>query len=124
MRFSFIIMVPALLSLHLIACASDDSSNEPSHEVITNPLVKAGDHCSKDSDCESNRCTFDIGTGLKTKGAPAPAPNPCADDNCGDDDVDPVPAPAPAPKGKPEPTPAPTPEPAPVPNPTGVCAAR
>lgn len=124
MRFSFIFMVPAVLSLNLIACASDDSSNEPTAwDTVTNPLVKDGESCSKSSDCASNLCTFELATGIVTKGLPAP----CTGDDC---NVDPAPAPAPLPKGKPDPAPAPAPTPtpaplpAPVPNPTGICASR
>lgn len=147
MRSLIAIVVPALLSLNLIACASDDSS-ESTH-VVQNPLVQEGGSCSKNSDCASNLCGFEKSIGIK--GLPAP----CDGDNCsngqpvpapegeplpaGDDDDDdntsnvkgkpsPEPTPTPDPRGRPEPQPAPAPAPAPLPapapNPTGICIAR
>ncbi|MFO0739269.1 MAG: hypothetical protein U0270_25460 [Labilithrix sp.] len=141
MRSLLAIVVPALLSLHLIACASDDSS-ESTH-VVQNPLVQEGGSCSKNSDCASSLCAFEVGN-IGIAGLPAP----CNGDNCSDgeptpegeplpardDDKSgsvkgkpsPEPTPTPDPRGRPEPQPAPAPAPlpAPAPNPTGICIAR
>jgi hypothetical protein len=131
MRSLLVFVVPALLSFNLIACASEDGSNEPSHETVTNPLVEEGGECTKNDDCASNLCVFRVATGVATKGLPAP----CTGDSCTDGEPIPAPAPAPAPtpapKGKPEPAPAPVPPapgpapaPQPTPAPTGICATR
>ena len=126
MRSLLVLVVPALLSFNLVACASDDSANEPEHQVVTNPLVQEGGECTSNADCVSNLCAFAVGANVTTKGMPAP----CTGDGCTDGEPipEPAPAPAPAPKGKPEPVPpAPAPAPAPQPAPapvTGICTTR
>lgn len=142
MRSLLVFVVPAFLSLNLIACASDDA-NEPAHDVVQTQLVEVGGSCSKSSDCASNQCEFEGSNAIGIRGVPAP----CTGDDCGnaepvpapegeplpsDDDDDknvrgrptPDPAPTPSPQPAPAPAPAPAPSPTPAPNPTGICVAR
>lgn len=134
MRSLVALVVPALLSLQLVACASEDSS-EPSHEVVQNPLVQEGGSCAKDSDCASGACGFEGRIGIKG------LPSPCTGNDCGNDGEPPPevkgkpapepnnnppapqPTPTPAPAPQPAPAPAPMPTPAPV-APAGICLAR
>jgi hypothetical protein len=126
-RFLVALVVPAFFSLHLLACASEDGSDEPQHDVVQNELVQEGGECAKDSDCASDLCEFTQATAaIGIRGKPAPCED-CSDNGqptpapTGQPEPDPTPAPAPAPKGKPEPTPAPAPAPTPA---KGVCVTR
>jgi hypothetical protein len=96
MRSLILSLVPAFLSLALVACAADSDPKPapivPEHN--TQQLVSEGGACHVSTDCQAELvCVLDADGDVTTKGLPVQSGD--------DDDVKPTPAPAPTPAPNP-----------------------